>query len=135
VLVVELYLFHCEIQSYTAYSSVGVASHQESPAELKIAEALDNNHILFFPNSRGRVSDRYQQRKPIEVDFLIIYQGKVGILEVDGATYHPSAAKDHQRDRLFMRQGVLCSRFDAGECMNNPQGVVEEFLELLVSSY
>ena len=101
-----------------------------SPAELKIAEALDDNNILFFPNSRGRVSDRYQQKSTIEVDFLIIHQGKVGILEVDGATYHPSAAKDHQRDRLFMRQGVLCSRFEATECLNNPQGVVEEFLSL-----
>jgi len=105
-----------------------------SLAELKIAEALDDNHILFFPNSRGRVSDRYQQKSTIEVDFLIIHQGKVGILEVDGATYHPSAAKDHQRDRLFMRRGVICSRFEAGECMDHPQSVVEEFLELLVNS-
>ncbi len=102
-----------------------------SRAELKIAEALDQANVLFFPNSRCRVSDRDNQRNTIEVDFLIIHQGKIGILEVDGATYHKSAATDHKRDRLFMRQGIMCSRFDAGECMVNPQNIVEEFLELL----
>ncbi len=54
----------------------------------------------------------------------------MGILEVDGATYHPSPAFDYQRDRLFIRQGLVCSRFYAAKCMENPDAVVRNF-ELL----
>jgi len=105
-----------------------------SPAEVQIAEALDRHNILFFPNARCRITDRNERKDVVEVDFLIVGFGRMGLLEVDGATYHTSAASDHQRDRLFMRQGILCSRFTAAECLNNPEQVVEEFLELLMGS-
>lgn len=101
-----------------------------SPAELAIAKALDQRGILFFPNTRGRVPNRSGQQDTIEVDFVVVYQGQMGILEVDGATYHPSAAADHKRDRLFMRQGMISSRFTATDCMASPDEVVAEFLEL-----
>lgn len=104
-----------------------------SPAELVIAKALDQRHILFFPNTRCRVPTRNNHPDTIEVDFLIVYQGRMGILEVDGATYHTSAAADHSRDRLFMRQGILCSRFTAQACLQNPESVVEQFLELFAA--
>ncbi|MCT7971212.1 hypothetical protein [Laspinema olomoucense] len=101
-----------------------------SPAELAIAKALDQRGILFFPNTRGRVPNRNGQQDTIEVDFIVVYQGQMGILEVDGATYHPSAAADHKRDRLFIRQSMICSRFAATDCMTSPDEVVAEFLEL-----
>ena len=101
-----------------------------SPAEMEIAKELDSRGILFFPNIRGRVPSRDNRQDSIEVDFLIFYNRQPGLLEVDGAIYHPSAANDHKRDRLFQRQGILCSRFAATECMANPAAVVDEFLEL-----
>lgn len=106
-----------------------------SRAEVQIAEALDRHNLLFFPNARCRITDRNERKDVVEVDFLVVGFGRMGLLEVDGATYHASAASDHQRDRLFMRQGILCSRFTAAECLNNPEQVVEEFLELLMGSF
>ena len=102
-----------------------------SPAEQKIAEELEKRKILFFANARCRITNRsLSLRETKEVDFLIYYRGNSRILEVDGREYHPSAAKDHHRDRLFERQGVRCTRFTATECLNDPRNVIDEFLEL-----
>jgi very-short-patch-repair endonuclease len=61
--------------------------------------------------------------------------GKFGILEVDGRPYHQTAADDHERDRLFKRYGIrVIERFDATRCWNEPDKVVQEFLEILSSS-
>ena len=105
-----------------------------SEAEIRIAKALDLKGIMFFPNSRCRLTNRKGHKDVIEVDFLVFFQGKVGILEVDGKEYHLSAASDHKRDRLFQRQGLLVSRFTGEECLNHPDLVVDEFCELLISS-
>jgi|688.fasta_scaffold566508_2 very-short-patch-repair endonuclease len=101
-----------------------------SPAEQKIAEELEKRQILFFANSRCRITTRIGITETKEADFLIYYKGNSRILEVDGQEYHQSAAKDHQRDRLFERNGISCTRFTANECLNDPANVIDEFLEL-----
>jgi len=101
-----------------------------SIAEQKIAEELEKRHILFFVNARCRISDRRNIVETKEADFIIFYKKQARILEVDGREYHQSAATDHQRDRLFERHGIRCTRFTANECLNDPQNVVDEFLEL-----
>ena len=101
-----------------------------SPAEQKIAEELEKRKILFFANARCRITARIGLTETKEVDFLVYYKGNSRILEVDGQEYHQSAAKDHQRDRLFERQGIRCTRFTAKECLDDPINVVDEFLEL-----
>ena len=104
-----------------------------SPHEIKIAEALDAYKVLFLPNCMARFSSpNPQERCNREADFLVCYEGKWGIIEVDGETTHPSAAKDHERDRLFHSYGIrVIQRYSAERCTNNPKGVVREFLELL----
>jgi very-short-patch-repair endonuclease len=101
-----------------------------SPAEQKIAEELEKRKILFFANARCRITTRIGITETKEADFLIYYKGNSRILEVDGQEYHQSAAKDHQRDRLFERNGIPCTRFTANECLNDPANVIDEFLEL-----
>ncbi len=101
-----------------------------SPAEQKIAEELEKRQILFFANSRCRITTRIGITETKEADFLIYYKANSRILEVDGQEYHQSAAKDHQRDRLFERHGIRCTRFTANECLNDPANVIDEFLEL-----
>lgn len=101
-----------------------------SPAEQKIAEELEKRKILFFANARCRITTRTGITETKEADFLIYYKGTSRILEVDGQEYHQSAAKDHQRDRLFERNGIPCTRFTANECLNDPANVIDEFLEL-----
>jgi uncharacterized protein YjbI with pentapeptide repeats len=102
-----------------------------SKTEIKIAEALDRAGVLFYPNNKARLNQA-EFRVNKESDFLIFQAGKFGILEVDGRPYHQTAADDHERDRLFKRHGIrVIERFDSKRCWDEPDKVVQEFLELL----
>ena len=59
-----------------------------SRSEVQIATALDRAGVLFLPNCIARLGtlDNRQNR---EADFLVCYNGKWGILEVDGEPFHP----------------------------------------------
>jgi hypothetical protein len=102
-----------------------------SETEKRIAAALDATRVLFFPNCVGRlnVGDGRGNREP---DFLVCDRGRWGILEIDGDIFHPSAAKDHDRDRLFEAYGIKAiERYPWQRCYDDPNGVVRNFLELL----
>ena len=69
-----------------------------------------------------------------EPDFFICHEGKWGILEVDGAPFHPPerTAIEHERDRLFQDHGILfVQHFDAKRCFEDADSVVKQFLGLL----
>lgn len=104
-----------------------------SPAEIAVAKALESRGILFFPNAKCRIRNRIGITETKETDFLVFYKGTPRILEVDGREYHQQPAEDYRRDRMFDRYGIRSTRFTASECLNNADGVVEEFLELFCS--
>lgn len=107
-----------------------------SSSEVRTAQALDRMGVLFLPNCMARVG-ALGERQNREADFLVILNGKVGILEVDGDLSHPPtrAVQDHARDRLFKRHGVkLIEHFDWRECYNDADRVVGRFLDLLKAS-
>jgi hypothetical protein len=103
-----------------------------SESEKKIAEALDRANVLFFPNCLARLTTT-DGRKNKEPDFLICHNGKWGILEVDGEPYHPPTrtVEDHKRDRDFIAYKIFVQHYDAAECYNQPDRVVQNFLSLL----
>jgi hypothetical protein len=74
-----------------------------SKTERCVAQALERANVAFFPNARGRLGSAPDFRENREPDVLVIHGGKVGVLEVDGDSWHPAenAASDHARDRLF----------------------------------
>ncbi len=103
-----------------------------SQSEIRIAQALDRALVLFFPNCRGRLGVGTRGNR--EADFLICRDGKWGILEVDGEPFHPPSrtVQDHARDRMFREHGIrLVEHFDATECYEKADDVVERFLSLL----
>jgi hypothetical protein len=107
-----------------------------SASEVRIAQELNRRGVMFFPNCRARLPVG-KERRNLEPDFLICYEGKWGILEVDGDPFHPPsrASEDHERDRHFRTQGVrVVERFKADECFENYDGVVSKFLDLLTRS-
>lgn len=109
-----------------------------SQAEKQIAEALYKRGVLFFVNCVGRVSDQgspisaTQTNGRIEVDFLVCVKGKPMILEVDGQHHREEqqTIRDYVRDRLMLREGIPTARFTGQECLNSPDKVVEEFLNM-----
>jgi hypothetical protein len=105
-----------------------------SQSEVRIAEALDRANVLFAPNPSVRLGVTQDHRENPEPDFLVIANGKVGVLEVDGAPYHPPERADehHERDRRFREHGIrVVERFSASDCYTMPEDVVTRFLRLL----
>jgi hypothetical protein len=101
-----------------------------SQSEARIAKALDTVGVLFLPNCLARLNNS-MGRGTKEADFLVCANGKWGILEVDGP-YHPRAADDHERDRLFQQHGIkVTQRFTSDERYSNAPAVVQKFLALL----
>jgi len=101
-----------------------------SEAEVRIAEALDQTGVLFFANARGRVrlqdtlvSDT-QLTGRVEIDFMVFYQGRCVILEVDGGHHEESGQtiRDYARDRVLLRSGVPTVRFIVQDCMTTASG-------------
>jgi hypothetical protein len=108
-----------------------------SVTETHIADALDRAGVLFFPLPKGRLNGP-RGRVNREPDFLVCKDGKWGILEVDGAPYHPPqrTVQDHERDRLFLQHGIrIAQHFDATDCFATPDKVVSDFLRLLDKAY
>ena len=102
-----------------------------SRSEIKVYEALKKRSVLFFANATAVLGGKDVKREP---DFLVCQNGKWGILEVMGEQYHPTttAMRDHDRARLFKDYGLFYIEFyDATKCYNNPEGVVDDFLERL----
>ncbi|WP_255427051.1 pentapeptide repeat-containing protein [Sphaerospermopsis sp. LEGE 00249] len=107
-----------------------------SKTEIKIAEALDRTGVLFVPNSLARLTTP-KGRENKEADFLICYNGKWGVLEVDGP-YHTAERRveEQERERIFKKNGIkVVERFDAERCYNNPDEVVQEFFKMIEIGY
>jgi hypothetical protein len=105
-----------------------------SKVERRVARALERANAAFFPNPRGRLGVAPDFRDSREPDFIVLCEGKLGILEVDGDDFHPPerASADHARDRLFRSHGIrVVERFNATDCWEDPDRTVAEFLQLL----
>ncbi|MDB9343746.1 pentapeptide repeat-containing protein [Nodularia spumigena CS-586/05] len=107
-----------------------------SKTEIKIAEALDRAGTLFLPNCLARLNTP-NGRANKEADFLICYNGKWGILEVDGPYHTPERrVEEQERERIFRRHGIkVVERFDSSRCYENPDEVVQEFFKMLEIGY
>ncbi len=102
-----------------------------SQSEVRIAQQLEISKVLFFPLPlavRNDTGDSFRDHR--EVDFLICNEGIWGILEV---SYHPDRfEKDSEKDIWFKKSGILYTQhYTAERCFEEPDKVVEEFLEIL----
>ncbi len=103
-----------------------------SHSEVKIAKSLDYKGILFLADPKIRLKTE-THRQTREVDFLVQYQGKWGILEVDGPHHQQSTEADQWRDARLTEHGLLVVRFPADQCYRQPDIVVETFLQKLAT--
>jgi len=101
-----------------------------SDAQVKIAETLDRTSTLFIPNSQLRLATP-AGRQNQQADFLIFHQNKLGILKIDSELSHPNTTED-EKCRLLRDSGItLVKHYDATRCSEQPDLVVQEFLEIL----
>lgn len=102
-----------------------------SPAETRLFDALKEEGLLFAPLP---VFIKSSSGNRIEPDFVVIDEGIILLVEVDGATYHTETPLAAQR-RLeeFTNAGVAHIRIDANDCNSKPScdGVVRKIKERL----
>ncbi len=103
-----------------------------SHSEVKIAKSLDYKGVIFLADPKIRLKTE-THRQTREVDFLVQYEGKWGILEVDGPHHQQSVAADQWRDARLTEHGLLVVRFPADQCYRQPDAVVEIFLQKLAA--
>lgn len=101
-----------------------------SDAQVKIAEILDRTSTLFIPNSQLRIATA-TGRQNQKADFLIFHQNKLGILKIDSQSSHQNATEDEMCGLLIDSGICLVKHYDATRCSEQPDLVVQEFLEIL----
>jgi hypothetical protein len=117
----------------TTSATTNQSTFATAQSEARLAQALEKAGVLFLPNGSARLG-LARERCNKEADFLVCRHGRWGILEVDGEPFHPPSrmTEDPERDRLFKSHGVLVvEHFDAAECFENAEGVIQKFLFIL----
>lgn len=99
-----------------------------SPAEVVLAKELESRGIPFAPLpvvSVGQVR--------AEVDFLVLYGGRVMIPEVNGDHFHPPRrmADEWNRVRPLLRHGVRIDFIAARDLFADPGSALDRALDLL----
>ncbi len=101
-----------------------------SEEHVKIASALERIGILFIPNPKLRLTTS-EGRDNQEFDFMIMHQGKWGILQINGEELPPELV-NYEENRLLQYHGIrLVYNCDVTRCGGEPDRVVQEFLETL----
>ena len=92
--------------------------------QVKIAEALDRAGVMFFPNSKAQLPNCEDQPYK-QVDFLICYNSKLGVLEIQ----YSDTEKQEQRDYFLSKQGIFLIEYcDPVQCLEDPDQIVQEFI-------
>jgi hypothetical protein len=100
-----------------------------SKAEIKIYEALLKKGLLIMPLPVMVMGANKNYKEP---DFVVCYNNRIGILDVQGKQFHPPelAATIYEKRREFIKLGVsLYEVFDAKRCYQDPDGVVDDFIQ------
>ncbi|NJS12327.1 MAG: hypothetical protein HC789_19100, partial [Microcoleus sp. CSU_2_2] len=85
---------------------------------------------LFIPNSQLRLATT-DGRQNLEADFLIFHQGKLGMLKIDSESFDRTET-EAETGGVFVDSGVcLVKHYDSTRCSEQPDLVVQEFLEIL----
>lgn len=102
-----------------------------SAAVLQIAKKLDQRGVLYLPGSMMRLGVT-EMRQNVEPDFLICHTGKWGILEIRDSL---NPALDSKQERLLKFHGIkVIESFDADFCLEYPDNVVNDFLNIVENS-
>ena len=106
--------------------------HFSTQSELRFAQALDQARVFFAPLAGCRVTEEDGVRRTRELDFLVVDNGVVAVVELDGAPHNGRAADDHRRDRAIKRSGIwLVERFNSAEVLRDPESVVRRVRRMM----
>lgn len=111
-----------------------------SLGEVEVAKALDLANLLFFTHSVARLECGGIRLNDSEPGFLVCYRlpgspasVRWGLLMVDsvGDNKLDLLFEEQERELNYERGGIRIYRFSYSRCLNSPNEVVQEFIELL----
>jgi hypothetical protein len=100
-------------------------------AELRVYEALKRAQERLPEGERVTIAANPVVRIPgktREPDFLVAYRGRVGMIEVDGASHRQKWSNDKSRDQLFEDAGIFIVRHFEAEFTDDARQV-DEFID------
>jgi hypothetical protein len=99
----------------------------------RVQEAMPSEDAMtIVPNPAVRLPGR-----TVEPDFLVVYRGRCGAIEVDGATHSGKHAADRSRDRLLEDAGIArIDRIDVQDAERSDEAdrFVRRFLRRLIET-
>lgn len=106
-----------------------------STAEVRVAQELEQRKVLFFPLAVGvKALTGINHKDHREVDFMVIVDGVVGILEIQGPNHAGRHMTDVEKETWFQESGILCiKQFPSEQCKNQSGTVVDTFLNFLAA--
>ncbi|MGB5898513.1 MAG: pentapeptide repeat-containing protein [Geitlerinemataceae cyanobacterium] len=111
-----------------------------SLGEVEVAKALDRANMLFFPHSVARLDCGGRRISDPKPGFLVCHRlpgtpncVRWGLLMVDsvGDDKLDLLFEEQERELNYERGGIRIYRFSYSKCLNCPNEVVREFIELL----
>lgn len=104
-----------------------------SKTEVRIAQEFESRKVLFFPLAVAvKAETGVNHKDHREVDFLVVNDGVVGILEVAGPNHNGRQVSDIEKDVWFNSAGIICLKaYPAELCWSDPGEVVDTFLRLM----
>jgi hypothetical protein len=99
----------------------------KSKTEVRLAQALHRRGIPFMANPRFCWLEH--RREP---DFVAVIAGRLYVVEIHGAPWHPSGrtAIDFQRDLVYRYQGIEVVPLDAAQVWTDAEKAVDLLLKL-----
>ena len=91
-------------------------------AEVKIAEALDRANIIFFSNTKIRLTTATGRENKI-VNFVILHREKLGIIQISSEPFPVDLNLDPNIK--------IVRNYDISSCTKQPDKIIAEFLDLL----
>lgn len=106
-----------------------------SDIEERVTAIFTQKGETVAPNARWYLSQPEAQHdipsRMLDICVVDKKTGKVGNMEIDGATYHAHRkAEDAHRDHVLRQAGIhFIQRYSAAACYSDTCGVVEHFLQ------
>jgi very-short-patch-repair endonuclease len=102
-----------------------------SKAEVNLHRALKTHDITYAP-----LSVFVSGGRKVEPDFVLIKDGVVLVVEVDGPTHYESSVDAHKRLEGFMHNGIRVERVTSADCATEEKAkAVAEKLMALMTKY
>jgi hypothetical protein len=104
-----------------------------SQAEYRLARAFDEQGVWLIPNALGRLGV-WPRRETKELDLLLVIDGRMVGIEVDGPyPHHFRVADERRRDRLFLSHGLWLEHYTAEEVYAEPERIAAEVTMLAIA--